>query len=112
MTMSIEPPARPFDNLALLPPRGEARERGDGEGKLGHPRAKCPQVLFRQNGRRHEHGDLIARIDRLERGPHGDLGLAVAHVAAKQAVHRPRGVHVALDRFKRGQLIGRFLERE
>ena len=36
----------------------------------------------------HQHGDLLAGVDRLERGADGDLGLAVADVAADQAVHR------------------------
>ena len=33
----------------------------------------------------------------LEGGAHGDFGLAVAHVAAQQAVHGLRRFHVALD---------------
>ena len=106
------PAGQPLDDLALLPPRGEPREGGDGEGELGHPRGEGPQVLLGQHGRRHEHRHLVARVDRLERRPHGDLGLAVAHVAAEQAVHRPRGLHVLLDRLQGGQLVGRFLEGE
>ena len=35
--------------------------------------------------------------DRLERGAHRDLGLAVADVAAEEAVHRLGRLHVALD---------------
>ena len=59
-------------------------------GKLGHPLAEAVKVLLGENRRRHEHGDLVAAIDRLERGPHGDFGLAEADVAAEQPVHRPR----------------------
>ena len=39
----------------------------------------------------------------------GDLGLAVADVAADQAVHRLALGHVVLDDFDRRELVGRFL---
>ena len=42
----------------------------------------------------------------LERRPHRDLGLAVADVAADQAVHRPLRLHVGLDRLDRLELVG------
>ena len=45
----------------------------------------------------------------LEGGAHGDLGLAVADVAADQAVHRPGLGHVVLDRLDRRELVGRLL---
>ena len=109
MMMSTEPAARRCDDFGLLPVRGEPREGGDREGELGHPRGEGPQMLLGKDRRRHEHRHLVARIDRLEGRPHGHLRLAVAHVAAQQPVHRPRGVHVLLDRFQGGQLVGRFL---
>ena len=56
---------------------------------------------------RHQDGHLLAVLHRLERGPHGDLGLAVADVAADDAVHRQRLLHVGLDLVDRGELIGR-----
>ena len=59
----------------------------------GYSASRCAEgavVLLGQHGRRHEDGDLLAVVDRLERGPHGELGLAVADVAADEAVHRPR----------------------
>ena len=52
--------------------------------------AKAVIVLLGQDRRRHEHGDLIAAVDRFERRPHGDFGFAEADVAAEQPVHRPR----------------------
>ena len=67
-------------------------------------------VLLGQDGRRHEHGDLLAGVDGLERRADGDLGLAVADVAADQAVHRLLLGHVALDRLDRRELVGRLLE--
>ena len=66
-------------------------------------------MLLGQHGRRHQHGDLLAVVDRLERGADGQLGLAVADVAADQPVHRPRPLHVALDLAEGGELVGRLL---
>ena len=60
----------------------------DRERELGHPRGEAAVVLLGQDRRRHEHGDLLAGVDGLERRADGDLGLAVADVAADQAVHR------------------------
>ena len=56
--------------------------------------------------------DLFAVHDGFECRPHGDLGLAVANVAAQQAIHRRRRFHVALDvpdgrRLIGGQLVGK-----
>ena len=52
-----------------------------------------------------QEGHLFAVVDRLECGANGHLGLAVAHVAADQAVHRPVGLHIALDRVDGMQLV-------
>ena len=54
-------------------------------------------VLARQQGRRGQHGGLRPVLHRLEDGAHGHLGLAEPDVAAHQAVHRPRLLHVGLD---------------
>ena len=99
----------PADDLGLLPPRGEPRQRGDLEGKLGHPGGERPQVLLAQQRGGHEHGHLVAGVDRLERRPHRQFGLSVAHVAAEQPVHRPRKAHVALDGVDGDQLVGGFV---
>ena len=66
-------------------------------------------MLKRQHGRRREERDLLAVHHRLERGAHRDFGLAVADVAAQQAIHRRRRFHVALDVGDRRLLIGRQL---
>ena len=65
------------------------------------------EVLLDEQRRRHEHGDLLAVLHRLERRPHRDLGLAVADVAADQAVHRDGPLHVGLDLVDGAQLVGR-----
>ena len=54
-------------------------------------------MLEGEDGGRREQRDLFAVHHRLERGAHGDLGLAVPNVAAQQPVHRRRRFHVALD---------------
>src|SRR5206468_2076486 len=57
-------------------------------------------------------GDLLAVHHGLERRADRDLRLAVADVAAHQAVHRFRLFHVALHLLDRRQLIARLLVRE
>ncbi len=52
-----------------------------------------------------EDRDLLAILHGLEGGAHGDFGLAVAHVAAEQAVHRRGGFHVVLDGADGGELV-------
>ena len=48
----------------------------------------------------------------LDRGAQRDLGLAVADVAADQAVHRPLGLHVGDHVLDRVALVGRLAVRE
>ena len=48
----------------------------------------------------------------LEGGAQGNLGLAIADVAADQAVHRPRPLHVLLYGLDRRCLVGRLLPRK
>ena len=57
----------------------------------------------------HQEHDLLAVVRGLERRAERDLGLAVAHVAADQAVHRARLLHVGLDLLDRLELVGRLL---
>ena len=74
--------------------------------------AEGARVLVGEDRRRDEHGDLPPALHRLERGAHGDLGLAVADVADEQAVHRPRALEVLLHVLGRLALVGRVLEEE
>ena len=74
------------------------RERGVALGERG-------EVLLDQQRGRHQHGDLLAVLHRLERGADRDLGLAVADVAADQPVHRHRPFHVDLDLVDGAELV-------
>ena len=63
---------------------------------IGKPLAEGLHVLGGEQGGRDQHRHLFAVLDGLERGPHGDLGLAEAHITANETVHRRRGLHVCL----------------
>ena len=65
-------------------------------------------MLLGEYRRRHEHGALPAVHGAFERRAHGDLRLAVAHVAAEQTVHYPVRLHIRLYLGDALELIGRF----
>ena len=98
-----------LQRLLLLGLRPEAAHHVDVHREAGEALAQRLQVLERQHGRRRQERHLLAVHDRLEGGPHRDLGLAVADVAAEQAVHRRRDLHVALDVGDRRLLVRRQL---
>ena len=102
----------PGDGLARLLVGLEARERAHLHREAGEALGEGLEVLLDEQRRGHEHRDLLAVLDGLERGAHGDLGLAEADVAREQAVHRDRPLHVGLDLVDRLQLVGRLGERE
>ncbi len=102
----------PLHDLALLAFRPEAAQHLDANGKRREPARKRLEVLLGEDGRRHQHRHLRAVGDGLERRAHRDLRLPVAHVAAHQAVHRLRPLHVELDLSERGELVGRLDVRE
>ena len=62
-------------------------------------------VLARKHGGWHKDGRLLAREHALHHRAQRDLGLAEAHVAAQQTIHRPIGFHVHLDLRNAAQLI-------
>ena len=67
-------------------------------------RRQCPAVLLGQQfGRRHER-DLIAAVERGQRGEERHDGLPGPHVALHEAVHGMRRGHVAEDRRDHGLL--------
>ena len=63
-------------------------------------------MLLDEQGGGHEHGHLLALLDRLEGRPDRDLGLAVADVAADQSVHRDRLLHIGFDLVDGRELVG------
>ena len=69
-------------------------------------------VLLCQYGGRHEDGRLFSAEDALHDGAQGDLGLAVAHVAAEQAVHGHGLFHVRLYLLDAAELVVRLLKAE
>ena len=87
----------------------EPADHLDADRKTREPFLERLLMLERQHGRRRQERDLLAVHHRLERRAHRHFRLAVADVAAQQAVHRRRRFHVALDVGDRGSLIGRQL---
>ena len=69
-------------------------------------------MLLRQQRRGHEDRDLLAVLDGLERRADRDLGLAEAHVADQEPIHRLRLFHVGLDVVDGVALVGRLLVRK
>jgi hypothetical protein len=100
------------DGGALFFGRAKTAELGDVEGELGHPLAKAVEVLLGEDGCGDENGDLVAAVNGLKGGSHGDLGFAEANVAAEQAIHGSRAEHVGFDGSDRGKLVGCFSIRE
>ena len=101
-------PAR-NSSSASLHLRGGAEARGhlDLERVVAHALGEGAEVLLGEHGGGHEEHHLLAVRHRLERRPQGHLGLAVAHVAADQAVHRARLLHVGAHGLDRLELVGR-----
>ena len=69
-------------------------------------------MLEGQHGGRRQHGDLAIVADGLEGRAHGDFRLAVADVAAEQAIHRRRRFHVVLHVDDGVHLVFGFVELE
>ena len=103
---------QPGEDLLGIRVRGEATEPPYGHGEPGHALLKRGEVLLREQGGGHEHRDLGAVLHGLERGAHGHLGLAVAHIAHHHAVHGRGLLHIVLDLLDRAELIDGLGERE
>ena len=78
----------------------------NANGKRAEPLREIVVMLLGQQCGRHQHGDLTIVLDRFEGRPHGDLGLAVPDIAAHQAIHRLRGLQIALNVLDGFDLIG------
>ena len=85
------------ERLRDLAAGAEAAEHRDIHRKTEKALQGGLVVLLREHGRRHEDRGLLAVEHTLHHGAQRDLGLAEAHVAAEQSVHRDRALHVALD---------------
>ena len=96
---------QPADDAILLRGGLEAREHRDRDRERGQPPAEVGVVLLGQDGGRHQHGHLLAVHDRLEGRAQRHFRLAVADVAADQAVHRPGLLHVVLDGLDGDELV-------
>ena len=97
------------------PDRGgpaKARDHLDLDRELGQALPEGAEVLLRQDRGRHEHHHLLAVRNGLLGGAQRHLGLAVADVAADQAVHGALGLQVPLHRVDRLELVGRLPVRE
>ena len=101
-----------LDDVAGLRRGQEPAQRLDADRVAGEAVGERVAVLAGEQRRRGQHGDLLAVLDRLERGADGDLGLAEPDVAAQQAVHRVRPLHVGLDVGDGDALVGRLDVRE
>ena len=93
----------------LLLRRAVAGQQPDADGEGLHPGQRRVKVLPRQNCGGGKDGAPLAAHHALERRPQRNLGFADADIAAEQAVHRPRLLHIVLDVRRAGQLVGRFL---
>ena len=85
----------------------EAREPSDRHRERGVATREGSEVLLDEQGRGHEHRDLGSVLNRLERRPDGDLGLAIADVTTDHAIHGDLALHVGLDLVYAGELVGR-----
>ena len=112
ITMSTVPSRSPSPTSRASLSVWKRLSDADGHREAAHPLGERRVVLLHEQRRRHQDGDLLAVLDRLERRPDRDLGLAVADVAADQPVHRDGPPHVGLDLLDRGQLVGGLVERE
>ena len=83
------------DRLRLLGLAAEARQHGDAHREVREALGERDEVLLGEHRGRRQHRDLLAAQHRQQAGAQRDLGLAVADVAADQAVHRHARLHVA-----------------
>ena len=93
--------------LADLPLRAKAREHPDLDRETIKPLHGRLIVLLGEHGRRHQNGRLPPVEHALHHRAQGDLSLAVAHVAAQEAVHGHGLFHVGLDLIDAPELVVR-----
>ena len=101
----LEALERAFVRAAAL----EARDGLYSYGRSVEARGEGLEVLFRQDRCRRKHRNLASAHRHDERRAHGDFGLAVARVAADEAVHGLAGGEVVVYRGDGGELVRRLL---
>jgi hypothetical protein len=84
----------------------ETREHLDSDRIRGESVRERLQMLTGKDRRRHEHRDLKAVLNRLERGAHSDFCFPESDVATNKAIHRNRALHIRLHLGDGSQLIG------
>ena len=100
------------ERLFLLLPRLEAAHHRDAHREVREAVAEGAAMLLGEHRGGDKHRDLATALDGLECGAHGDLRLAIAHVADQEAVHGTRVLHVLLHTVGGGALVGGVLEEE
>ena len=95
------------ERFLLLLLRAEPADHVDADREAAEALAQRLLVLEGEDGRRRENRDLLAVHHHLEGGAHGHFGLAVADVAAEQAVHRRVRLEILLDVADRRLLVDR-----
>ena len=98
-----------FEHLGLLRRGAETAEHLDRDREGGQALGKGLIVLLGEDGGGHQDRDLLAVHHRLEGRAQGHFRLAIADIAANQAVHGLAGFHVILDRLDGHELVGGFL---
>ena len=86
-----------LQNAFLLLGGGESGKDLDLHREVLEPAAGGGVVLLGQNGGGHQNCRLLAVQDAFHNGPERHLRLAVAHIAAKEAIHGPGLFHVLFD---------------
>ena len=101
-----------FEDDFLLFCGAEAGNHLDVDGEVGEPLFEGFVVLEGEHGGGGEYCYLLSVLYCLEGGSHGYFGLAVADIAAEEAVHGLGGLHVGLDVGDGGELVVCFVEVE
>ncbi len=92
--------------------RLEAAHHFDGHRPVGETVAEAVVVLLGEQGGRHQNGHLTPAMHGDEGCAHGHFGLAEAHVATDQAIHRLGRQHVGAHGVDGGLLIRCLFERK
>ena len=86
----------------------ESVERFDGDGMAVESLEEVFVMLFGQDSRRNEYGDLFPIEHGSHGGSHGDFSFSESDVAANESFHGARRVHVVEHGFDGFRLIGGF----